>query len=668
VSLPRLPRFVVWTAVGVVVIGLGLSFLGAWRTGVSWDESYHVVRLRNYLDHGWYLLDQDLDGNRPGSWEHQQYVYGPVAALLLHGWTALWGGEGWGQVSASAHAYALRHLGVALMAAVGVAATAVTAGVLTRSRSWALLAAAVLVTVPTWTGHAMFNVKDIPVATGYTLMTMGCTLLVIAAGSRRPIRARIGAAAAIASGLTLAIGTRPGIWPGLALAAALTAAALLLRGRRNRSDLTDLAVLIGAGLVAYVVLLAVYPAVFAHPVTALTHSVSQSADFGDTPGRWWYLPLYLGIELPTGWLIAGAVGTWIALRRLDLPGRLRRRGFASRLQIDQPTAILLLVGAQAFTLPVLAIVHQSNVYTGIRQFLFAAPGLAILVTIALGALIARLTAWGPRIAVAGLALPLVGSAMLFPYVYSFESAPANALVPMLTSDNWRLQVQTDYWRTSVRELAPQVPAGAFVVCSPILSHGDFLRRSIESNDDCGSTLVSPLAAYDDTRRGTWDGGPTEFVAVRQGNATVGHNCVRLGEVTRRLWWRELTMSTVSRCDLVLGDDPGPITFDGDGGGGSVLLGGWTQHPSIKATRVLPGGEGQLGFNAPHPGTLRLTAEATGIAAGSVTLNGTPLTVSVQGDTVTAEIPAAQAASWQGRLVFGFRAGETEIALRSLTVS
>ncbi len=669
--MPRLPRLVVWSAAIVLVLGVGLSLVGAWQTGVSWDESYHVTRLRNYLDHGWYLLDQDLDGNKPGSWENQQYVYGPIAALLLHGWTALWGGEGWGSVSASAHAYALRHVGVALIAAVGVGATAVTTGLLTRRRSWALLSAAVLVTVPTWTGHAMFNVKDIPVATGYTLVTAGCAALLVAAELSRTRLARICGAIAIGAGFVLAIGTRPGIWPGLTLTVLVAILALALPQRTAsaerpgvdlRAITLALAPLIGAGLAAYVVLLAVYPAVFAHPVAALTHSVSQSADFGDTPGRWWYLPLYLGIELPTGWLIAGAFGTWIALRRVDPWHLLRRLGAG----IDARAAILLIVGAQTFALPVIAIVHQSNVYTGIRQFLFAAPGLAILVTLALGALIARRRVWGPRLAVAGLAVPLVGSAMLFPYVYSFESMPANALVPAITSNDWRLQVQTDYWRTSVRALAPEVTAGAFVTCSPSRTHGAFLRRSEESNDDCGSILVSPLSAYDDTRRGHWDGGPTEFLAVNQGSATVGTNCTKLGAITRRLWWRTLTMSTVSRCELVLIPDPGPITFDGDGGGSTVMLGGWTQHPSIKAARVLPGAQAQIGFMTPHEGALTLRAQGSAIDAISV--NGTPLTLTPEADGVSAQIPAEVAASWGGRLVLTFGAGATELRLASLSVS
>ena len=43
-----------------------MTFLGAWRTGVSFDEPFHVIRLGNFYAHGWYLLDDDLVGRRPG--------------------------------------------------------------------------------------------------------------------------------------------------------------------------------------------------------------------------------------------------------------------------------------------------------------------------------------------------------------------------------------------------------------------------------------------------------------------------------------------------------------------------------------------------------------------------------------------------------------------------
>ena len=122
------PRVLLVVAVGVLAVAVPATFVGGWLTGVSWDETYHVMRLTTFLEHGWYLLERDMLGGEPGPWEDQQYVYGPATTLLLHAWSVLWGVEGWGTVSASATAYAVRHLGVTLLSLVGVAATAALAG------------------------------------------------------------------------------------------------------------------------------------------------------------------------------------------------------------------------------------------------------------------------------------------------------------------------------------------------------------------------------------------------------------------------------------------------------------------------------------------------------------------------------------------------------------
>ena len=102
------PRVLLVVAVGVLVVAVPATFVGGWLTGVSWDETYHVMRLTTFLEHGWYLLERDMLGGEPGPWEDQQYVYGPATTLLLHAWSVLWGVEGWGTVSASATAWKAR--------------------------------------------------------------------------------------------------------------------------------------------------------------------------------------------------------------------------------------------------------------------------------------------------------------------------------------------------------------------------------------------------------------------------------------------------------------------------------------------------------------------------------------------------------------------------------
>ena len=206
------PRLLVVVSAAVVVVATALVLVGATRTGMTTDEPIHVMRLRNFFDTGWYALDWDYAGAGPGGDGTNTFVYAPVTMLLLHGWCVAWGVEGWGSVATTEQAYHLRHVGVALIGLVGLGAVAAAGRALLRHWRWGLVAAAVLAALPVWTGHQMFNVKDTPVATGHTLVTLG--LLCSCALSAGP-RLRLPRARCLAVGLVLALGTRPGMWSGL---------------------------------------------------------------------------------------------------------------------------------------------------------------------------------------------------------------------------------------------------------------------------------------------------------------------------------------------------------------------------------------------------------------------------------------------------------------------
>ena len=643
---PGPPRAVVIVAAGVIAVAVPGTLLGAWVTGVSWDETYHVMRLTTFLEHGWYLLERDMLGSEPGPWEDHQYVYGPATTLLLHAWSVLWGVEGWGTVSAGATAYAVRHLGVVLLSLVGVAATAALARLALGSWQWGVVAAAALVAVPTWSGHAMFNVKDVSVATGYTLVTLG---LALTPRRERPATAAA-ALALLVAGVVLAVGTRPGIAPGLVVAALFTMA--------TRDRWRWLAVPV-AGVVAGLLLWAVYPAVFSDPVTALWRGALTSSRFGDEQGAWWYLPLFLVVELPTLHLLLGAIGvvaSVLAVRRTPGPTRL----------------LLTLVLLQALLLPLLGVLRQANLYTGLRQLLFAAPALAVLVAVALAALVTlRPSRWVPWLAAATLVLPVLAQLQLFPYGYAYRSPVALVGAPLVAEHDPTWELQTDYWRTSVRELAPLVAATGAVTCSPSRDEsGDFRAYSHESHDDCAGDPVGPLMPYADERDGPGLGSPTQFAAVVTGSDRGAANCEREAEVTRRLWWRELTMSWTGVCDLQPATYPvGGLRLDGAGHDASALLDGWDLHPARVGAGVR-GDSASLAVSLPPRLRARpLALEATAIGSGHLRLrvNGRELPTTTSGRSVTARVPAPLVAAYrQGRvLVDVSRTDDRQVRLLTL---
>ncbi|MFA6300085.1 MAG: hypothetical protein WC642_13010, partial [Nocardioides sp.] len=553
-TTPPPPRALLYVSWLVVAAALIMGVLGALRTGISWDEPYHVMRLRNYVDHGWFALDWSVDVGGTTTGDSNTLVYGPVAMLLLHGLTALLGVEGWGSVATTPTAYDVRHLGVLLIAFVGTAAAAGITRVLLDSWRWGLVTAAALLALPMWTGHAMFNIKDVPVATGYTLMTLA--LVTMLHPSRGAPWLRIGG---LTAGITLMVGTRPAMSSAVLTAFVVLAVGVWL-GRRStsmRPAVTESA----AGLaIAAAVLLVTYPEVFAHPQLLLS-SAEQSASFRD--GRdadYGYLPFHVLAQVPLllqaffavglVWAIAFVVRRW-------------------RPETSQATR-LTLVGVQVCALPIVAMARNSDLYNGLRQLLFASPAWAVLATLGLAQVLVWASARG-RVRVAGgvalvaLMAPMVDQVMLFPYQYTYFN---------VALDVTGKRVHSDYWRTSVPELLPDLPTDGQIVCGPTRSStlGALAgspeasgidstalvagRYSSDSSVDCRVDPLGPLSSpwaaeglpYDDALP------HEEFYAIIDRGHDLPGNCTRLAEVTRNRHGREIDMTYVARCRL----DPPPL--------------------------------------------------------------------------------------------------------------
>ena len=174
---PRLSTAVLAISLTVIAVNVVVLFAGAWLTGVTIDEPIHNDRLGNYFETGWYLPDRQMTDGQPDLSISGLYVYGPVAALVAHVSAVLLGTEGWGEVSWTGEAYAARHIAIALFSVLGIAAVGAIVRLLTRSWRWAALGAAMISAIPTYTGHGMFNIKDAPVAAGYTVVTLGVVAL-----------------------------------------------------------------------------------------------------------------------------------------------------------------------------------------------------------------------------------------------------------------------------------------------------------------------------------------------------------------------------------------------------------------------------------------------------------------------------------------------------------
>ena len=282
------PKSLRYASIGVLLASVAMVFLGAVRIGVTWDEPIHVQRLDTYLHTGWYLTDAQLVDGEPGPEMTQQYVYAPAAMLLLHGLCVVTGVETPGSTSVSAEAYAVRHVGIGLLSVLGLMAVAATGRLLLRRWDWGLVAAATLAAVPLWTGHSMFNLKDVPVATGYALATLGLALL--ARSDEGPDGA---SACPDPSPLRQASSWRwdePGMWTGMFASVFVLLCCFMLkpragtRGQMVRADWWRYRDLILALIVSGLALWVVYPKTFDSPLVAMWRAAFSSANFL-TPSR-----------------------------------------------------------------------------------------------------------------------------------------------------------------------------------------------------------------------------------------------------------------------------------------------------------------------------------------------------------------------------------------------
>jgi hypothetical protein len=540
------PRLLVVTSVVVLVVGAALAIIGALQTGVTTDEPIHVMRLRNYLDNGWYALDWDYSGAGPGSEGTNTFVYAPVTMLLLHGWCVLWGVEGWGEVATSPHAYDVRHLGVALIGLIGVGVVAATARAILGHWRWGIVAAASLMAVPMWTGHVMFNIKDVPVATGYSLVTLAMVLFL----TEHPPSAwcRLTRTVCLIAGLILALGTRPGIWPGISAVVVLTLFGVLMGRSRQPNMMRTLLEMAASGGVAAGALVAIYPRLFGSPLRAIPRTTEASSSFLDgLKSNRYYVPLHVLEEMPT-FLLAFAL-TGAAMGAVALRKQWRNPSAA--------TAQIAAVGVQAFALPVMAVVVGADLYHGLRQLLFAAPATAILTASGMAWWLARPKPkhrWVSPLAITALALPVVDQVTLQPYQTTYANVMTDLVAgPVLGYTN---RPGGDFWRASLPELIANQPLDRLLLCKATVGEESNLAYpftnaseaySTSRSLDCREEVNGPLFPRQLSTPQTTEGKQTakDYDAVFL--ETLPHNCTPLNQVTR---WRhgfDVTLTILARC-------------------------------------------------------------------------------------------------------------------------
>ena len=551
----------------------GEAVFGAGTVGISGDDYAHVLRFQQWLEEGWYVPSSFLNGGEPepGNVLSSPFVYAPAFSLLAHLVNAVLGNEGIGEISSTAEAYEIRHLVVALVGLAAVFCVGVAVRVLTRDRLASIWGAAALLAIPVWTGNSMFNIKDIPVASGFTFVTVGL-LLGLAGASRdswpSPRRLLL-VSALVALGTLIGVGTRPAMWVPFILSMSVFAALSWLMLRSSGGLLRSVAapaagLLVGLGGIA-----ALYPYAAATPIDWLIGSVADSSGYqvghdtltagellSATDPPIWYLPAWIFAGVPViifGLAALAAVVVirnalrWRSLERgTEVPPRAQReRGpeAPSRAEV----AGTLLVTLQLVLLPTAAIVAGSSMYSGLRQHLYVLPAVAMLAGIGAAKVLQAArrkeaplrVRWAAALVLAlALAVPAVEQTRLYPYNYVYVN-PVAGLGGV--QGRWETELQF----ISSREAFRQIPANADAACSNSLvprqgqPPGEIIHNCLELppfEDEVGDEATVSATKWE-----TWVVG-----RARSDNHPPNY-CREHDNVTRPLRTEEIVMAYVLRC-------------------------------------------------------------------------------------------------------------------------
>lgn len=444
-------RFAVAVLAALGIVALGVALWSLQQGGIGWDARFDTEAAADVraVDPSWSL--------------ERAYRYVPITSefygVLPHQLA-----EGLSRATAGPTelaaddptTYTYQGLVTFLLASTSVTTLAIAIGLafgswLAAAFSWSLTLA-----TPLWLGLSHVDTKDVPVAAGLTLISAGMMLGLVA---RTPVARGALSIAAVSAGCIVALATRPGAL-GLVFGLIAGTGAVTVGGnvvaRRNGGQGTHPAwPLLVAGAVGLTsglgVTWATNPIARIDMPTWVADALEVASrypviitvrmlgsDIETTSMPWWYVPAWLGAQLPLLTLAALALG----IVGLVVAGLRHRSGDASVIALGAPVVF------QGAVLPFLIAGSGAVLYDGLRHLLFMLPALLALPALGLAA-IERSVGRRARAVLAAAAVGCVAASLgasigWAPYAYAH-------LNPVAGRDPERRAWELDYWGVSARE-------------------------------------------------------------------------------------------------------------------------------------------------------------------------------------------------------------------------
>jgi hypothetical protein len=367
---------------------------------------------------------------------------------------------------------------------------------------WAWIGPIALALCPRFWGHSFFNPKDIPFATLFILCSwFGAWVVANALQTDKYFRLGLNRATLLPLSFGLLAGLLTGVRVGgfvIVLFALFTyGIQLLMWPTRWRDRLIAALRFASLTVIAWIVTTIIcYPASWQNPARWFRDAIAYLSDH-NWPGvvlfqgqkisaqtlPWNYLPVWLGITMPLMIWFLFTVGMGWMLWRF--------RTFSTM----QRSAVILLA-LQIGALPAYAILKNSTLYDGMRQFLFVVPGVAAIAAIATCWLIERMTQRYVRLA--GITFLAIACAQivatmiaLHPYEYVYFNGLVGGLKQAQTN------YETEYWGLSFREGMEWIKDQAGAEPMRVVVGGDFKSARFFASDD---DTITELPTFDDWKR------------------------------------------------------------------------------------------------------------------------------------------------------------------------
>lgn len=440
-------------AVVLVLFALGVASVGvaSWsavRGGIGWDSANDTASL---------LVVRSIDPSSttlaeayrqaPNNYE----FYGPFVQEVADLAHRVVTGSSTPLAAANPTTYVYQSAVNLFLSVLAISVLAVAVAIVSRSLLAGMFAWSLTLATPLWIGMAHLDFKDVPAAAGITLETAALIFASVLLSRRRGML--VGALVGAVGG-AIALATRPGTFSLLVVLALAAVAAAVVRAfvERRSGSLVPVAVtgastIVGALAVTWLTdpiaridlprwLLDTARA--DHPISWVGTIRTAGRDVLSTHLPWWYVPAWLGAQLPPLTLVS-IIGGLVVL---------------CLVAVRRPRVELVAVvpiGVQGLLLPAAIVASGAVLYDGIRHVLFILPALVAISAIGLAVVdrgSQRRGRWA-NIAVLLFALAAVSTSFAAvvrwaPYEYAYIN-------PVAGHNASRRSWELDYWGVSARE-------------------------------------------------------------------------------------------------------------------------------------------------------------------------------------------------------------------------